>query len=313
MIRISRKTLHGEFETGLQEIKDNCWIDLVKPTAAELERVGKETGAQEELLKAALDEDERPRIEVEEGNVLVIFRVPFKEESGAGILKISTISLGIIIAGNKIITVCVEGNEILRDFYDGKARQFSTGKRTRFLIQIFARTSVRYMRYLNTIERNIDEIEKALHRSFRNEEIIKLLEIQKSLVYFNNGVVSNANVLDKIMKGKVLKLFEEDKDMMEDIIIDNRQAIETVSISSSVLSSTMDAYTSIISNNLNIVMRFLASITIVLMIPTMIASFYGMNVHLPMAENEYAFVLILAISLFLSGILAYVFWRKNWF
>ncbi|MFH1224929.1 MAG: magnesium transporter CorA family protein [Candidatus Diapherotrites archaeon] len=314
MMRISKKTLKGEFSTDLPEMPENCWVDLVRPSAEELEFVAKETGAPAEMLKAALDENERPRVESEDGCVLVIFSIPFKE-SGAdnGKLMVSTMPLGIIMAGDKTITVCLRENEVLNDFYSGRVRGFSTGKHTRFLIQIFARATVHFTRYLNTIEKTIDDIEKALQHSFRNEEIVRLLELQKSLVYFNNGVVSNNNVLDKIVKGRFLRLFEEDREMLDDVIIDNKQAIEMVTISATVLNSTMDAYTSIISNNLNTVMKFLTSITIVLMIPTMVASFYGMNVDLPLQENPQAFVIVIAVSFMLSGMLAYIFWRRNWF
>ena len=190
-------------------------------------------------------------------------------------------------------------------------KNFYTTKKTRFIVQIFGKSNFYYQKYLDGIEKKINSIEKELLKSSRNEEIIQLLNIQKSLVYINTAVISNKKVLEKIIQGNFLKLYKEDEEMLEDIMVDNEQSIDMAGIYSKLLANTMDAYASIISNNLNIVMKFLASVTILMAIPTIIASFYGMNVKLPLQESPMAFMFTILISFALTFSAMFVFIKNK--
>ncbi|MCD6215984.1 MAG: magnesium transporter CorA family protein [Candidatus Aenigmarchaeota archaeon] len=309
MIKIFKKNKARVYE--LKKISNGSWISLINPTEEEIEYISKKLKVPKDFLTSVLDEDEKPRIEKEDGVTLVVFRVPYKKYI-SNKLKITTLPIGIIITKKNIITICLKENKIIDDFTEGKIKLFSVDKRIRFTLQILARANHYFIKYLNDIEKEINKTEKSLMKSLRNKEIISLLQLEKILVYFNTSTVGNDNVLEKISKGKIINLAEEDEDILEDIIIETRQAILMSKIFSNILSSTMDAYTSVISNNLNIVMKFLASITIILSIPTIVASIYGMNVKLPLQTNPHAFFITLLISLILSGSLAYIFAKKNW-
>lgn len=288
------------------------WINLVSPTEGELARVAQETNLSPDLLKAALDEEESSRIELEEDQVLILINVPIEEQSSNGLIY-DTVPLGIVVSSRAIATVCLQDTPILNEFESGRLRSFYTYKKTRFLLQILHRTATQYLRYLRNIDRRSTQIESKLHRSLKNEEVIRLLNLEKSLVYFTTSLRANELVLEKLLKSvvvkadpqaqatsKILTMYEEDHDLLEDVIIENKQAIEMGEIYSKTLVGTMDAFASIISNNLNIVMKFLTSVTIILALPTMVASFYGMNVALPLAGSPNAFAIILAISVVLS-------------
>ncbi len=313
MMQINRKGLYEPEIAKENEFKKGTWIDLTAPTEKELKEVSAKLKVPDDMLRSALDPEERARVEIEDGITQVIFKIPTESKKESGLVEIETIPLGIIILKNNIITVCLLPNKVLQDFYNKKVKFFAVGMYSRFLLQIFARTTRHYINYVNSIERNVDAIELELQRSFKNEEIVKLLGLQKSLVYFNYGITYNGNVLQKIMRGNILKLPEDDKDFLEDIIIENSQAIEMVKTSNDVLNNTMDAYASIISNNLSIVMKFLTSVTILLMIPTLVASIYGMNIKLPLQQDPLAFIITMVASFALAGIIAIIFWRKNWF
>jgi magnesium transporter len=308
MITIYRKNVSDEKLTELKKIETGTWINLINPTEEEIKEINEKTSAEIDLLKAAMDWDEKPRIEIEEKNILIIIKVPYLEN---GVTY--TLPLGIVTTPKHIITIAASENLIISDFLESRVKTFFTTKKTRFCLQILARTNRNYQKYLNEIEKKIEELEKIITKSFRNEEIIQLLAIQKSLVYINTAVVSNEKVLEKITGGKVLKLYEEDEELLEDIIIDNKQSIDMVNIYSNILSNTMDAYASLISNNLNIVMKFLASVTIILAIPTIVASFYGMNVELPFEHAPNAFVIVFVICAALMGIAIYFFNKRNYF
>ncbi len=309
MIKIFKKNKARVYE--LKKISNGSWVSLINPTQEEIEYISKKLKVPKDFLTSVLDEDEKPRIEKEGGVALVVFRVPYKKYI-SNKLKITTLPIGIIITKKNIITICLKENKIIDDFAEGKIKLFSVDKRIRFTLQILARANHYFIKYLNDIEKEINKTEKSLMKSLRNKEIISLLQLEKILVYFNTSTVGNDNVLEKISKGKIINLAEEDEDILEDVIIETRQAILMSKIFSNILSSTMDAYTSVISNNLNIVMKFLASITIILSIPTIVASIYGMNVKLPLQTNPHAFFITLLISLILSGSLAYIFAKKNW-
>ncbi|WP_227765595.1 magnesium transporter CorA family protein [Zhaonella formicivorans] len=295
--------------TSLQE--KGSWIRLTEPTKEELLRVSAETGVLLEFLEAPLDDEERPRIEVEDGQVLMIVNIPIVVQNGT--VKYDTLPLGIIVTENHIITVCLEENAVINDLVAGRLKSFYTYKKTRLTLQILYKTATYFLKYLKEIDRKSNEIEQALHGSMQNEELIRLLNLEKSLVYFTTSLRSNEIVMKKLLRTKVLKMYAEDEDLLEDVITENAQALEMSEVYSNITSGMMDAFASIISNNLNIVMKFLTSITIILAVPTMVASFFGMNVPLPFQNSPHGFLITIVISLFLAMVAVLAMARKEMF
>lgn len=304
---------NGRFEV-LQEdcFQNGTWINLTKPTEEEIQSLVNNLKVPLDFIKSALDEEERARIESEDQFTLVLIDVPVTN-SGEYNSMYCTMPLAIIIGEKHIISVCLEENPILNDFINGRVKAFYTYKKTRFLFQLLYRNSSYYLQYLRNIDKLSDKIEKELHRSMKNKELIQLLGLEKSLVYFSTSLKSNEAILERIMRVKPIRMYPEDEEILEDVIIENKQAIEMSNIYSSILSGTMDAFASVISNNLNMVMKFLASITIVLSIPTMVASFFGMNVDIPLAGHAHAFLIIFIMSFVFSGILGLIMFKKNMF
>lgn len=294
----------------LEEFEPGCWIDLVSPTEEELERVATELAIPLDLLRAPLDEEEKSRIEIEDGLTHVIVDIPVivREEDQQGY---ETIPLGMLVHHDYFITTCLRANPILGEFERGAVRNFNTFWKTRFLLQILQRVAAFYLRYLNRIDRETDKIERELRASMKNAEIFDLLGLQKALVYFTTSLRSNEAVLQKLPRTKTLKMYEEDEDLLEDVIVENKQAAEMAKIYTDILTGMMDAFTSVISNNLNRVMKLLTSLTILLSIPTIVASYFGMNVTLP-ALGQHAFAITIAIAVGISGAFALVFWKKNY-
>jgi magnesium transporter len=298
----------------LKEIEDGAWISLISPTPEELEFIEDELNVDIDFLRAALDEEEYSRIEIEDDQTLILVDIPFLDDEDEEHPFYSTLPFGIIIAGKNIITVCLEDTIVIDQFEKNSVRSFYTFKRYRFLLQLLFKISKRYLLYLKQIDRTSTSIERQLHKSMKNRELIQLLDLEKSLVYFSTSLKTNEVVLNKMMKLDAIKRYPEDEDLLEDVIIENKQAIEMASIYSGILSGMMDAFASVISNNLNIVMKMLTSITIIMAIPTMIASFYGMNVRwLPMVNNPNAFWIIMVISGILSLIAGIILTKKKMF
>lgn len=311
MLKIFKSTDSGL--TTLDQVEDGAWINLVNPNEQEILSISKYLNIPAEHLKAALDEEERSRIEVDEGCTVVLIDIPVPNANlqEGGIFY--TIPLGIIINNKNIVTVSLQENYVINSFIDQRIKSFYTFKKTRFLLQILYRNSKLYLQYLRHIDKASDKIESKLHKSLKNKELIQLLELEKSLVYFSTSLKSNEIVLEKILKSTPVKMYPDDTDLLEDVIVENKQAIEMANIYSNILTGTMDAYASVISNNLNIVMKFLTSVTIVLSVPTMVASFFGMNVDVPFENNPHAFVIIFIMTLFFSMILAITMVRKQLF
>lgn len=307
----------NEETSNFESLQPNCfekgaWINLVKPNEEEIQTVINNLKVPLDFIKSALDEEERAHIESEDEFTLILIDIPVtSNEEYTGLY--GTIPLGIIIGDKHIITVCLSENPILNDFINGRVKAFYTYKKTRFLFQLLYKNSTYYLQYLRNIDKLSDKIEKELHRSMKNQELIQLLGLEKSLVYFSTSLKSNEAILEKIMRIKPIRMYPEDEEILEDVIIENKQAIEMSNIYSNILSGTMDAFASVISNNLNIVMKFLASITIILSIPTMVASFFGMNINVPLASNPHAFLIIFIMSFVFSGILGLVLFKKNMF
>ena len=313
MIRIF-KTEDGTIHEK-QEMQPGSWIALTNPTASEIIDVADACRIDPDHLKAPLDEEERSRIEAEDEYTLILVDIPSIEERN-GKDWFVTIPMAIITTRDVLITVCLEETPILSAFMDGRVRDFHTFMKTRFILQILYKNATQYLQYLRIIDKKSEVIENKLHQAQKNEELIELLELQKSLVYFTTSLRSNEVVLERLLKLDKIKKYPEDTDLLEDVIIENKQAIEMANIYSGILSGTMDAFASVISNNLNIVMKFLATVTIVLSIPTMVASFYGMNVlpkGMPFADSPYGFWIVLGFAVALSLIVAYIFNKKDLF
>ena len=303
------KTTPGETKPKtIQEIQPDCWIDLSNPTQDEVEFVVEKTKVDRDLVMKMLDADELPRTESSNGATLVVIDVPVRISNHK---KHTTYPLGIVIAKNRyIITISPKGNNILDDFKRGLVKDFHTGKKTRFLIQIITIVSAKYLNALKEIYSEISAKEAILKKSTQNEDLIDLLATEKTLVYFMTSLKENDIVFQRLSKGLVVPLYESDLDLLEDAMIENNQAVEMATIYRDVLSSITETYGTIISNNLNNVMKFLAGATIVLSIPTIISSFLGMNV--PFGEigiSPWSAIAILLFSVFASLLIA--FWLKK--
>ena len=313
MIRIF-KTENGLIHQK-DELSPGSWIALTHPTATEILEIANTYGIDPDDLRAPLDEEERSRIETEDNYTLILVDIPSIEERNDKDWYV-TIPMGIITTEEVIITVCLEETPVLGAFMDGRVRDFHTYMKTRFILQVLYKNASLFLQYLRIIDKKSGVIEEKLHKSTKNRELIELLELEKSLVYFTTSLRSNEVVLEKLMRNEKIKKYPEDTDLLEDVIIENKQAIEMANIYSGILSGTMDAFASVISNNLNIVMKFLATITIVMSIPTMVASFYGMNVNssgMPFADSPYGFLIVLGFTLVLTLIVAWIFSKKDLF
>ena len=294
------------------KLEKGCWINLINPTAQEINTLCNSIGVREEFIRYPLDQEEKARIDVEDDQTLIVIDLPTVEKNDGEIEGFTTIPIGmIVVRDDYFITVCTAESPILREFIDCRVKGFFTFKKTRFILQILYKTAVYYLNYLKFINRETDKAENRLQKSMRNQELIRLLELEKSLVYFTTSLKSNEIVMEKLMRSKFIKMYEEDEDILEDAIIENRQAIEMGTIYRDILSGTMDAYASVISNNLNIVMKFLASVTIVISIPTIVSSIWVMNVAgLPFANDAFGFIKVMGIA-FLTSLIAWIWLKKR--
>lgn len=296
----------------LEKLQKECWIELINPTLDEIKQVSLQTNTDLDLLTKLLDDEELPRIEVGDNATLIVVDTPYVSDTNYK-HKYNTNPLGLIINNDGyFITISLKEETLFDDFKNNKVKDFNVKKRTKFVIQVLLRTASYYQRELKAINEYINEKEKTLHKSTNNRRLIELLNVEKTLVYFSTSLKANDVVLEKLSKGNVLTLYEDDTDLLEDAVIENKQAIEMANIYREILTSMTDTYATIISNNLNDVMKFLAGITIVFSIPTMVASFIGMNVPLgKIGTSSLSFILIIAFSFVLSIIIAIILKKKN--
>ena len=311
MFKMYSTDLETNITEETKEYKKGNWIKMVSPSDDEIKTVCENIGIQEDFIRYALDSEEKARIDVEDDDntILFIIDTPIIEiESGTKVY--STMPIGIIfVRDDYIITVSLNKNPIIEDLVEKKIKYIVTYKKSRMLLQIFYSNSEMFLSLLKKLNKETEIAENVLKNSMKNKELLKLLSLEKGLVYFTTSLKSNEVVMEKTMRGNLIKLYDEDEDILEDAIIENKQAIEMARIYRDILTGTMDAYASIISNNLNGVMKYLTSITIILAIPTMIASYWGMNVPVPLQENPFGFVLIVVFSI-LIGVIASL-WRKK--
>ena len=310
MIEFLKTQTPGRVER-IEAPEPGCWVNAVAPTPEERIWLEQELGVLPEFVSSALDEEESSRIEREDGQTLVMIDVPYiEEEQDEKTILYTTTSIGIILTPANFITVSARETLIIDEFADGKVRGVQTHLKTRFLLAILLRVATRFQVYLKQIYRLSSATESQLHRSMQNKELFQLLGLEKSLVYFSTSLKANELTLEKILRGRIIKLYEDDQDLLEDVLIEIKQAIEMCSIYSGILSGTMDAFASIISNNLNIVMKILAAVTMVMAIPNIVFGFYGMNV---VGFEGITMIVPLAVTLVLMALSAVILARLGMF
>lgn len=317
MLNIFKTNTSSELErTDINKIDNNSWISLIKPSEQEVQQVLDLTGCPPDFLAAALDENEHSRIELEDDFMLIIVNVPFVVSKN----KYDTIPIGIIFSENFFITACLRENNILDYFNIKNSNKFSTENRANFLFTLFLKNAEEFLKYMRIVNKMTDTLELKLRKSMQNKSLFELFEIERSLVYFITALKDNNVVTEKLLRlrknkdiQKFINISEDNEELLEDAIIENKQAIEMVEMHSNILGGMMDAFASIISNNLNIVMKFLTSITIILAIPTMISSFWGMNVDVPFRDHPGGFIYVVIIAFVVSFISFWGLWKKNLF
>ena len=310
MLNIYNTDLKTNKFEKIKEFKPGSWISLVNPTEEEIKLVCSNLNIEDEFIKYPLDYEEQARIDVEDDMTLFVIDVPVIEEDKEG-KSYSTMPLGLIVVRDEFfITVSLKKNRVIDSFEKGRVKGMYTYKKTRFVLQILYLNASFFLTDQKRINKNSENTVGILKKTMKNEELIQLLNLENSLVYITTSLKSNELVMEKTARGKILKSYEEDDEILEDAIIENRQAMEMGKIYSDILNTTMDASASIISNNLNVVMKFLAAITIVLSIPTLIASIYGMNVPLPFATNPHGFAIVIGMSILIS-VGAFIWLRRR--
>lgn len=303
------KTIGTKVEE-IRGIEDGCWISVIGPSEEEISFLVNELGIDPGFVRAALDEEESSRIETEDDQTLIIIDTPTAEREGESTILYSTVPMGIIITQKWIITISIRPQQVISEIADGMVKNITTHLRTRFVLMLLLRIASKFLLYLKQIDKISSYTESQLHKSMKNKELIQLLGLEKSLVYFSTSLKGNEMTLEKIMRGRIIKLYEEDEDILQDVLIEIKQAIEMCSIYTDILAGTMDAFASVISNNLNIVMKILTSLTIVMAIPTIVSSFYGMNVAgMPLPH----FWVPVSISVAAMGVVAFVLVKLGMF
>ena len=290
MIKIYNTDLETNITSEVNEIKKGCWINMVSPSENEIKEVCEQTRITDDFIKYALDYEEKARIDVEDdGTILFILDVPIIEKDQDSEIY-TTMPVGLIVVRDDyFITVSLKKNKIIGNIERNINKKVTTYKKSRFIFQFFYENASVFLKLLKQINKETEVAESILKKTLRNKELLKLLNLEKSLVYFTTALKANEVVMEKTLRGKIIKLYDEDEDLLEDAIIENKQAIEMSKIYSDILNGTMDAYASIISNNLNGVMKTLTSLTVILAIPTLIASLWGMNVPVPFQESSFGF------------------------
>lgn len=297
----------------LDHIELESWVMVTDPTMEELTSISVDYKIDMDDLKAALDTEERSRLENEDDYTMILVNIPVVEEENWK-KWYETIPLGIFITRKIVFTVCLKQTNILKQFVDGLVSNFYTYMKTRFVYQILYNNAALFLYYLRVIDQRANQVEDLLHETYQNQDLIQFYDLEKCLVYFTTALKSNEVVLEKLRKHIGLRHYEEDQELLEDVIIENKQAMEMTDIYHNILRSTMSLFGSIIDNNLNQVMKFLAAITIILELPTMISGLYGMNVNVAgmlFATKTYGFAAISIFSVIVCLIAVYILKKKN--
>jgi magnesium transporter len=306
-------TVYKTTEQGLEQldsVANGSWVKVVDPTAEEIQKLV-DWGVDADYVNYSLDLDEMPRIERDDDFTFILVRIPHRQPDND--IPYITIPLGMLIKGNMVVTICRYEKDMFKVLAAGKYRLLKTGKRYRFALYIFLETATRYLTHLREINRITEALEDQLQKSTRNREVLELLKYQKSLTYFATALRSNEVMMERVQRMQIFNYYEDDQELLEDVLTENQQAIQMTSINTEILSSMMDAFASIISNNLNAVMKVLAALTIILNLPAIVAAFYGMNVALPGENHPLAFLTVIGISIALTALATFIFYKRDWF
>ncbi|ABF46505.1 MULTISPECIES: magnesium transporter CorA family protein [Deinococcus] len=287
---------------------DGCWINATAPTAEELARVSRDTGLDLDYLSYPLDPDERSRFEREDGQLLIIMQTSYRLGEDSDI-PYDTVPLGILHTDHCLVTVCATENPVVNDVVSGLVRRVSTAKKNRLTLQLFLRNAQRFLIDVRQINKQVERIEDRMETATRNKELMDLLKLEKSLVYFITGLKANEAMMERVKRDRIFEMYEEDSDLLDDVLIENLQAIEMANIASNILTSMASAFASIINNNVNQVVKVLTVTTILVAIPTLVTSIFGMNVPLPFQENPEGMWIVLGIATLLSAVLGLLFYR----
>lgn len=296
----------GSESSATQDTNACRWFYYTRPTETQIAYLEQELKVPVGYIHDSLDIGERVRIERNNGIIFVVLRVSYFQGNLASVPYI-TMPVGVVLTNEQIITICQVETDVIQGLKDKSATSCE-----HFLLQLLLETTIVFLRHLQQINQLVDETEERLKHSTRNKEVLQLLKYQKCLVYFTTALRANELMLERLQKSEWLVLNEAETALWEDVLIEQQQALELTSVAENILSQTMDAFASIISNNLNVVLEFLAAITIILALPTLVASFYGMNVSLPFADSPFAFSALVAISLLVSLVVALIFVRRRW-
>ncbi len=305
--RTDNQIIHEE-----DRLEDGVWAQLTSPTQRECETIAQALNVDIDDVRAALDPEESSRIELEDGYTLILVDVPTTEIRHKK-QSYTTIPLGIILTQDVIVTVCTEDTPVLKNFVVNRVKEFSTKKRLRFVYQILYRTATIYQANLRIIDKRRTEIEERIGEHTEDIDLIDLHELESTLVYFATSLRANGVVLDRLTRYKRLEQYPEDKELLEDVIVENKQAIEMTTIYREIINGARELMSSVIDNRLNNVMKYLTSITIVMAIPTVISGIYGMNVDerwMPFSDTPYGFLIICVITLLIC-IVTLLFLRKK--
>ena len=304
------RSVRGALER-LETYQAGCWVNVVSPTQGELDYLSQHHGVPMDYLLYSMDHDERPRFERDGEYILIVMQTSFDFGEAADV-PFDTLPLGIIHTPAAIFTVGTASNPVLEEFKAGRIRGLSTVKRNRFTMQIFLRVAQRYLIDLRQINRQVDAIETKLETSTRNRELLGLLRYEKSLVYFQTALKANELMMERIRRDRVFEMYPDDHDLFEDVLIENLQAIEMTDIATNILVSMMGAFASVVSNNVNAVVKVLTVATIMVAIPTWITGVFGMNVPLPLEDKPWAFLLIIGLCGSSAAVMLLWFRLKRW-
>ncbi|HAR5547943.1 TPA: magnesium transporter CorA family protein [Staphylococcus aureus] len=287
------------------------WINVVEPDREEIENLMEQYNIPEDFIRDPLDSEESSRIEYDEdtGYSLIIIDLPIVNSTNRSVLSFVTIPLGIIIGNGIIVTVCDAENEFLENL---PKRDINLKFHSRFALEILTTIADHYNRNLRLLNKSRIRIEKELKNNITNKQLFKLMEVEKSLVYFLAALKGNDTIIKKLFRLPAIKRFEEDEELREDLIIENNQAIETTELHQRILESITTSYASLLSNDMNTIMKTLTLFTVLLTLPTLVFSFFGMNVPLPIDDHSYiSWIIVVGISLILVVIVSIFLWRKQ--
>jgi magnesium transporter len=309
MIRIRQST-----EAGLEIVEHpvkGCWIDVIHPTADEVTSLPQDLGVPPEFVTAPLKRDDIAHIDMAEDKLYIVVRVPHFRSATANIPYV-TIPMGIIVTHEQVVTICRHEHKLLYELSHEHQADLSTAQPSRFVLHLLWSVANNYILYLNEIDKVVEKLEERLQHSLQNREVLELLRYQKTLVHFTTALRANETMLERLRRSGHLEMGKKDEDLLDEVFTENYQAITMSQIASDILSQMMDAFASIISNNLNVVMKFLASVTIILVIPSIIGTLYGMNINLPFGDHPSAFLILVGLSILGSLIVAVIFGKKGW-